>query len=170
MVRLYGVTLQGLQSTLRMFGGRKWNPLRKRVDSGSFTWDQLCLGMFIASSLLLLLPTILVYYIVFLAVCFIVFSSNQITLLISCFSYLHSWGWRYWPHRSPWRGSLGWLTVCHSIRSCYGFSIHHCWQVDGLLLIYSLLIVWIILNLLQEMSKWWLWVMGCSGLYRSDCL
>nr|SVE92581.1 EOG090X0BA1 [Megafenestra aurita] len=65
--RLYGVTLHGLRSTLRMFGGRKWNPLRSRIDSGQFTWDQLCVGMFIFSSLLLLLPTLFVYYIVFLS-------------------------------------------------------------------------------------------------------
>jgi phosphatidylinositol glycan class Q protein len=66
--RLYGITLHGLGSTLRMFGGRKWNPLRSRYDSGDFSWDQLCVGMFIFSSLLLLLPTLLVYYVVFLAV------------------------------------------------------------------------------------------------------
>ncbi len=66
--RLYGVVLHGLRSTFRMFGGRKWNPLRSRVDYGHFTWDQLCVGMFIFSSLLLLSPTILVYYVVFLAV------------------------------------------------------------------------------------------------------
>nr|SVE73128.1 EOG090X0BA1 [Ceriodaphnia reticulata] len=65
--RLYGVTLHGLRATLRMFGGRKWNPLRSRFDSGDFAWDQLCVGMFIFSSLLLLLPTLLVYYVVFLA-------------------------------------------------------------------------------------------------------
>nr|SVE73749.1 EOG090X0BA1 [Daphnia atkinsoni] len=65
--RLYGITLSGLRSTLRMFGGRKWNSLRSRIDSGEFSWDQLCVGMFIFSSLLLLLPTLLVYYIVFLA-------------------------------------------------------------------------------------------------------
>nr|SVE79681.1 EOG090X0BA1 [Daphnia magna] len=65
--RLYGITLSGLRSTFRMFGGRKWNPLRSRIDSGEFSWDQLCVGMFIFSSLLLLLPTLLVYYIVFLA-------------------------------------------------------------------------------------------------------
>lgn len=68
IVRLYGITLSGLRSTMRMFGGRKWNPLRSRIDSGEFSWDQLCVGMFIFSSLLLLLPTLLVYYIVFLAV------------------------------------------------------------------------------------------------------
>ena len=66
--RLYGLVLHGLRSTFRMFGGRKWNPLRSRVDYGHFTWDQLCVGMFIFSSLLLLSPTILVYYVVFLAV------------------------------------------------------------------------------------------------------
>ena len=66
--RLYGVAVQGLVSTLRMFKGSKWNPLRQRVDSGHFSRDQLCIGMFIASSLLMLLPTILVYYIVFLLV------------------------------------------------------------------------------------------------------
>lgn len=63
--RLYGLALHGLRSTLRMFGGRKWNPLRQRVDSGHFNWDQLCVGMFIASTLLLLLPTIVVFYTVF---------------------------------------------------------------------------------------------------------
>nr|SVE93810.1 EOG090X0BA1 [Scapholeberis mucronata] len=65
--RLFGVTLHGLKSTLRMFGGQKWNPLRSRIDSGDFTWDQLCVGMFIFSTLSLLLPTIFVYYAVFLA-------------------------------------------------------------------------------------------------------
>lgn len=66
--RLYGVALSGLRSTFRMFSGRKWNPLRLRVDTGHFGWDQLCVGMLIFSTLLFLLPTILVYYIVFLAV------------------------------------------------------------------------------------------------------
>lgn len=90
--RLYGLTLHGLRSTLRMFRGRKWNPLHHRVDVGHFSLDQLGVGMFIASSLLFFLPTILVFYIVFLSVILPV--PVQKLFIQLCFL-LHHPGWLY---------------------------------------------------------------------------
>nr|SVE76577.1 EOG090X0BA1 [Daphnia longispina] len=100
--RLYGITLHGLGSTLRMFGGRKWNPLRSRYDSGDFSWDQLCVGMFIFSSLLLLLPTLLVYYVVFLALrlC-VLFLQGTLRRLIWIINSLPSYSLLLWILGSP---------------------------------------------------------------------
>lgn len=100
--RLYGVALYGLTSTFRMLGGRKWNPLRQRVDTGHFTWDQLCVGMFIFCSLLLLLPTILVYYIVFLALRLVVLvAHSSLKRLVWLINILPGYSFILWLFNSP---------------------------------------------------------------------
>ncbi|XP_054707533.1 phosphatidylinositol N-acetylglucosaminyltransferase subunit Q-like isoform X2 [Uloborus diversus] len=63
--RLYGYQLKSLSALWRLFRGKKWNPLRQRVDSYTYDVHQLYLGTLIFTVLLFLLPTVMVYYIVF---------------------------------------------------------------------------------------------------------
>lgn len=55
-----------LLSLFRLFTVRKWNPLRKRVDSCTYDPKQLLLGTLFFISLLFLLPTTSVFYLLFL--------------------------------------------------------------------------------------------------------
>ncbi|XP_053203564.1 phosphatidylinositol N-acetylglucosaminyltransferase subunit Q-like [Panonychus citri] len=64
--RLYCFQLSGLISLWRLFRGKKWNNLKHRVDSYSYGHDQLFIGTVCFTILIFLLPTILLYYIVFL--------------------------------------------------------------------------------------------------------
>ena len=57
-----------LSSLWRLFRGKKWNVLRKRVDSASFDVDQLFVGTLLFTVLLFLLPTVALYYVVFMGV------------------------------------------------------------------------------------------------------
>ena len=63
--KLYCIQLQALQSLARLFVGKKWNVLRLRVDSVTYEADQLILGTLLFTILLFLLPTSLLYYVVF---------------------------------------------------------------------------------------------------------
>lgn len=66
--RLYGLQVTGLMSLWRLFRGKKWNPLRKRVDSledPGQRADQLFLGTLLFTVLLFLLPTTALYYGIF---------------------------------------------------------------------------------------------------------
>lgn len=58
----------GLASLSRVFLGRKRNPLPGRVDSCPYSTEQLLIGTIAFTVLLFLLPTTLVYYVVFTAV------------------------------------------------------------------------------------------------------
>ncbi|KAJ4752998.1 Phosphatidylinositol N-acetylglucosaminyltransferase subunit Q [Rhynchospora pubera] len=62
---LYSRQIQALASLWRIFRGRKWNPLRQRLDSYGYTVEQHVVGSLIFSPLLLLLPTTSVFYIFF---------------------------------------------------------------------------------------------------------
>ncbi|XP_054165311.1 uncharacterized protein LOC128962920 [Oppia nitens] len=64
--RLYGLQVVGLSALWRLFRGKKWNQLRSRVDSYSYGNDQLFIGTLSFTILLFLLPTVLMYYLVFL--------------------------------------------------------------------------------------------------------
>jgi len=63
--RLYQLELKCLVSFMHFFRGKKYNPLRKRVDSTNYDPQQLFLGTLIFTILIFLLPTILTYYCVF---------------------------------------------------------------------------------------------------------
>lgn len=65
---LHRSLLSILASLWRLFRGRKWNLLRKRVDTASFDSAQLLLGTVLFTSLCFLLPTVVVYYALGLAV------------------------------------------------------------------------------------------------------
>lgn len=64
--RLYSFFAKSLRSLWRLFRGKKWNHLRQRVDSFSYQHDQLFVGCTAFTILLFLLPTVFVYYSVFL--------------------------------------------------------------------------------------------------------
>lgn len=63
--RLYGYQVSGLASSWRLFRGRKWNPLRHRIDSYTYDVHQLYLGTLFFTILTFLLPTVMAYYTVF---------------------------------------------------------------------------------------------------------
>ena len=63
--RLFSLQIYALSSLWRLFRGKKWNVLRKRVDSAQYDVDQLFIGTLLFTILLFLLPTTAFYYIVF---------------------------------------------------------------------------------------------------------
>ncbi|XP_022722847.1 phosphatidylinositol N-acetylglucosaminyltransferase subunit GPI1-like isoform X2 [Durio zibethinus] len=62
---LYSQQLHVLAALWRLFRGRKWNPLRQRLDSFDYTVKQHVVGSLLFTPLLLLLPTTSVFYIFF---------------------------------------------------------------------------------------------------------
>ncbi|KAJ4711638.1 N-acetylglucosaminyl-phosphatidylinositol biosynthetic protein gpi1 [Melia azedarach] len=62
---LYSQQIQALAALWRLFRGRKWNPLRQRLDSYDYTVKQHIVGSLVFTPLLLLLPTTSVFYIFF---------------------------------------------------------------------------------------------------------
>lgn len=63
--RLFNLQLKCLISLWRLFIGKKYNPLRERVDSCQYSPNQLFIGTLIFTILLFLLPTTIMYYAVF---------------------------------------------------------------------------------------------------------
>lgn len=66
--RLYNLQLNTLSSLWHLFRGKKWNVLRRRVDSAVYNVDQLFLGTLLFTVLLFLLPTTALFYVVFAVV------------------------------------------------------------------------------------------------------
>jgi len=65
--RLCHSQIQGIVALWRLFIGKKYNPLRARVDSANSSVDQLLIGTIVFTILLFLFPTTLLFYCVFLA-------------------------------------------------------------------------------------------------------
>ncbi|XP_076657391.1 phosphatidylinositol glycan anchor biosynthesis class Q [Halictus rubicundus] len=63
--RLFNIQLKGITGLVRLFLGKKKNPLRERVDSCQYQPDQLFVGTLLFTILLFLMPTTWVYYAVF---------------------------------------------------------------------------------------------------------
>ena len=80
--RLYHLQVSLLVSLWRLFRGKKWNPLRKRIDSLPHDVDRLFFGTLMFTILFFLLPTTLLFYSVFtfLRLC-ILFVQRLITQL-----------------------------------------------------------------------------------------
>uniref|UniRef100_J3LEA2 Uncharacterized protein n=2 Tax=Oryza brachyantha TaxID=4533 RepID=J3LEA2_ORYBR len=57
--------IQTVTSLWRLFRGRKWNPLRQRLDSYDYTVEQHVVGSLLFTPVLLLLPTTSIFYIFF---------------------------------------------------------------------------------------------------------
>ncbi|KAM0943309.1 putative phosphatidylinositol N-acetylglucosaminyltransferase [Dioscorea sansibarensis] len=60
---IYMQQIKAVASLWRLFRGRKWNPLRQRLDSYDYTVEQHVVGSLVFTPLLLLLPTTSVFYI-----------------------------------------------------------------------------------------------------------
>ncbi|CAG2166817.1 unnamed protein product [Oppiella nova] len=86
--RLYGLQVVGLSALWRLFRGKKWNQLRARVDSYSYGNDQLFIGTLSFTILLFLLPTVLMYYLVFLVLRVVTLSCQGALCL--CIEYMSS--------------------------------------------------------------------------------
>ncbi len=67
-LRIYRIEIESLKSLFRLFRGKKLNPLRSRIDSYSYNVEQLFIGTLGFCIVLFLLPTVAMYYIVFLSV------------------------------------------------------------------------------------------------------
>ncbi|KAL8141563.1 hypothetical protein V2J09_014595 [Rumex salicifolius] len=65
MSLLYSHQIQALTALWRLFRGRKWNPLRQRLDSYNYTVEQHIVGALLFTPLLLLVPTTSVFYMFF---------------------------------------------------------------------------------------------------------
>ncbi|XP_074040886.1 phosphatidylinositol glycan anchor biosynthesis class Q isoform X2 [Leptinotarsa decemlineata] len=88
--RLFSLQLMGLRSLWKLFIGRKYNPLRNRVDSCQYSQNQLFIGTLGFTILLFLLPTTTLYY--------TVFSSFRLVIL---FIEELSWRMRYFLNTIP---------------------------------------------------------------------
>ena len=64
--RLYSFQTRSLSALWRLFRGKKWNQLKCRVDSYSYEYDRLFIGGISFTIVVFLLPTVLLYYCVFL--------------------------------------------------------------------------------------------------------
>ncbi|CAM0876542.1 unnamed protein product [Alopecurus aequalis] len=62
---IYSRQIQTVTSLWRLFRGRKWNPLRQRLDSYDYTVEQHVVGSLLFTPVLLLLPTTSIFYIFF---------------------------------------------------------------------------------------------------------
>ena len=76
-------------SLFRLFKGKKWNALRKRVDQTDYTMDQLLVGMLLFSMLFCTFPTVTAYYWLFTASYLFVLSIKcfleSLTIILNCF-------------------------------------------------------------------------------------
>ena len=94
--RIFALQVSALKSLGRLFMGRKWNILRKRVDSYDFDMNQLLFGTVIFTILLFLLPTTGMYMLAFLYLRLIQFAV-QFALRVSSVlvNRITIWGVRY---------------------------------------------------------------------------
>ena len=65
-LRIFRLQVSALRSLARLFMGKKWNILRKRVDSCNYDTSQLLMGTILFTILLFLLPTTGMYFLIFL--------------------------------------------------------------------------------------------------------
>lgn len=72
--KILSLQISALVSFWRLFRGQKYNPLRQRVDSCDYDTNQLILGTIFFTSLLFLLPTTVMFYVIFLSLRIVQFS------------------------------------------------------------------------------------------------
>lgn len=75
--QLYGLQVSGIGALWRLFRGKKYNQLRNRVDSYSYDNEQLFIGTILFTVLLFLLPTVFMYYLVFLVLRFLTLAVQE---------------------------------------------------------------------------------------------
>ncbi|XP_020523688.1 uncharacterized protein LOC18435571 isoform X2 [Amborella trichopoda] len=102
---IYSLQIQALASVWRLFRGRKWNPLRQRLDSYNYSVEQHVVGSLLFTPLLLLLPTTSVFYI-FFTILYRTVSSIHFLMELAI-SFLHAapyaeiFLWVVWPRMFP---------------------------------------------------------------------
>lgn len=116
--RLYSVQLSGLVALWRLFLGRKWNPLRERVDSCKYSNDQLFVGTLAFTILLFLLPTTMMYYVVFTTL-------RLLVLLFRGVLAQFTWLLRAFPAYS----TILWLTRATAVTSSVQVAV--CTEISG---------------------------------------
>lgn len=99
--RLYNLQVTGLASLSRLFIGRKRNPLPDRIDSCPYTTEQLFVGTIAFTVLLFLLPTTMVYYVVFTSIRLILVGLGgvltQARFLLQSLPVYTTWLWCFNP-------------------------------------------------------------------------
>ncbi|XP_020082637.1 uncharacterized protein LOC109706253 [Ananas comosus] len=97
---LYSQQIQVSASLWRLFRGRKWNPLRQRLDSYDYTVEQHVVGSLLFTPILLLLPTTSAFYIFFTMLnSMITFICIMVEIMIS------------FLHATPYAEVILWLTM-----------------------------------------------------------
>lgn len=100
--RLHGFQLSGLIALWRLFRGKKWNNLKRRVDSHQYGSDQLFIGSVCFTTLFFLSPTILLYYVVFFTLRIAILSIQLvIKFIIKCLVYFPTYGIVSWIFGAP---------------------------------------------------------------------
>ncbi|OAY64912.1 Phosphatidylinositol N-acetylglucosaminyltransferase subunit Q [Ananas comosus] len=97
---LYSQQIQVLASLWRLFRGRKWNPLRRRLDSYDYTVEQHVVGSLLFTPILLLLPTTSAFYIFFTML------NSMITSICIMVEIMISF-----LHATPYAEVIFWLTM-----------------------------------------------------------
>ncbi|OAY66976.1 Phosphatidylinositol N-acetylglucosaminyltransferase subunit Q, partial [Ananas comosus] len=97
---LYSQQIQVLASLWRLFRGRKWNPLRQRLDSYDYTVEQHVVGSLLFTPILLLLPTTSAFYIFFTML------NSMITSICIMVEIMISF-----LHATPYAEVIFWLTM-----------------------------------------------------------
>lgn len=126
--RLYGVQIKGLISLWRLFIGRKYNPLRKRVDSHQYTHNQLFVGTLVFTVLLFLFPTTFLYYAVFAVFRIVLLLLNGVLLRL-----------RHGLQCFPIYMMILWLKNSPSVRGAVKLSLMHNSPVEDCKIYVSLL-------------------------------
>ncbi|KAJ4971589.1 hypothetical protein NE237_004688 [Protea cynaroides] len=102
---LYSKQIQALAALWRLFRGRKWNPLRHRLDSYDYTVEQHIVGSLLFTPLLLLLPTTSVFYIFFAimntVICFICMFIEITVSILHAVPYAKIFLWAVRARRFP---------------------------------------------------------------------
>ncbi|MQL88150.1 hypothetical protein Taro_020701, partial [Colocasia esculenta] len=102
---LYSQQIWALTSLWRLFRGRKWNPLRLRLDSYDYTVEQHVVGSLLFTPILLLLPTTSVFYIFFTimssTVCFICITIEVVISVHNATPYAEIFLWMVRKRRFP---------------------------------------------------------------------
>ncbi len=96
--RVFSLQVSALKSLARLFMGKKWNVLRRRVDSCDYDTSQLLMGTVLFTVLLFLLPTTGMYFVIFLLLRMMQFTVQFILrtgtvlvnkLIVECWRFLH---------------------------------------------------------------------------------
>ncbi|KAK9922211.1 hypothetical protein M0R45_030688 [Rubus argutus] len=125
---LYSTQIQALAALWRLFRGRKWNPLRQRLDSYDYTVKQHIVGSLLFTPLLLLLPTTSVFYIFFTMmnttislICMLIEVS---ICIIHATPYIKVFLWLVRPRRFP-------SGIWFEIKSVWSQGIDSCEDIDS---------------------------------------